>query len=63
MSDLEMSAKEWQTIHKTQKTDVISMIMDYKHGRINQTQLADIIEAYVQQAYELGISKGFKLYG
>ncbi len=61
--DIEMSRYDWEKLHKEHETDVISMIMDYKHHRITQTDLVDLIESYVERSYEMGVFRGRDLFG
>lgn len=49
-----MNYDNWQKIHKSTGTDILSLCMDYKHERISACHLVDMIELYVDKAYELG---------
>lgn len=49
-----MKYDDWQKIHKSTGTDILSLCMDFKHGRISACHLIDMIESYVDKAYELG---------
>lgn len=53
-----IKAEEAEKIFKSGKKDFISMIMDYKHGRMTSDEFFDILEKFTDHAYHLGVIRG-----
>lgn len=52
-----MSEEEWHSLHELFQTCPMSMVMDYKHGRITSVQLLDLIVDYCEEAHKIGLKK------
>jgi hypothetical protein len=57
---MEMTDKQWQSMHKKFKTDFISMVMGYKHERLSSFELINLMEVYCEESYKIGYKVGYK---
>ncbi len=49
-----MNENQWQYMHEKFGTCLMSMVMNYKHGRISSVELLDLIEVYCEESYKIG---------